>query len=190
MVVQRKLLTVDEFWHLLDLPENQERRLELVDGEIVEVSPKLGHGRKGSVIFLAMGKYLEDHPIGEIMFEVDFYIPDDPHNTRRPDISFLTNEHSEGLDEEEAVPLMPDLAIEIKSPSNYYTGKEGLREKAAYYLENGSRLVWLVDPDKQQVEVYALSRGVVTLTVKDMLDGGDVLPGFTLPVRDIFPASS
>lgn len=186
MVVQRKLFTVEEFWRLLALPENQEGHLELIDGEIVEVSPKLRHGRKGKVLFLALGKFLEAHPIGEIVFEVDFYLPDDPHNTRRPDIAFISNERLATLETDDEVPFMPDLAIEIKSPSNYYTGKEGLREKALYYLANGSRLVWLVDPDKGRIEVYALGQEVVTLTADDTLDGGDVLPGFRLKLRELF----
>ena len=61
-----------------------------------------------------------------------------------------------------------------------------MRRKAEYYLQNGSQLVWLVFPDNRQVEVYVPDADVVTLGETDTLDGGAVLPGFTLRVADIF----
>ncbi len=186
MVVQRKLFTVEEFRHFLDLPENSERRFELIDGEIVEMSPKLDHGLIASVIHGEIYLYLKHNPIGKAMFEVDHYLPADDYNTRRPDVSFITHERLQALSTHEEVPLMPDLAVEVKSPGNYYTGQAGLREKAQYYLNNGSRLVWLVDPLKQQVEVYAVGQVVTILTLTDSLDGGNVLPGFSLSLQAIF----
>jgi Uma2 family endonuclease len=78
---------------------------------------------------------------------------------------------------------MPDLAVEIKSPDD--TVKE-LREKAAYYLANGARLVWLIYPAKHMVEVYTPDGDVEILVEGDLLTGGDVLPGFSLPVAEVF----
>lgn len=121
------------------------------------------------------------------MFEVDHYLPQDQYNTRRPDVSFIRNDRLQALQVDKAVPLMPDLAVEVKSPSKYYTRHEGLREKAQYYLDQGSHLVWLVDPEKQLNEVYRASGETQILTIKDTLEGGEVLPGFALPVREIFP---
>ncbi|MBZ0292093.1 MAG: Uma2 family endonuclease [Anaerolineae bacterium] len=187
MVVRRKLFTVEEFRHFLDLPENADRRFELIDGEIVEMSPKLDHGLVASVIHGEIYLYLKQNPIGKAMFEVDHYLPQDKYNTRRPDVSFIGNDRLQALQGDRAVPLMPDLAVEVKSPSNYYTGHEGLREKAQYYLDQGSRLVWLVDPEKQQIEVYVPDGETRILTIEDTLEGGEVLPGFVLPVREIFP---
>jgi Uma2 family endonuclease len=184
-MTQQKLMMVDEFLYLITLPDYAERRLELIDGEVVEVSPKLNHGLNSSVIHGEVYIFLKDKPIGRVMFEVDHYLPDDKKNTRRPDVSYISNERLVPLDENDAVPLMPDLAVEVKSPSNYITGLEGLREKARYYLANGSRLVWLVYPDKRIVEVYTADSADI-LTEKDVLDGGDVLPGFKLPVKAIF----
>lgn len=83
---------------------------------------------------------------------------------------------------EGAVPQMPDLVVEIKSLNDV---ELKMRKKALYYLENGTRLVWLVFPRKKQIEVHT-AETIAILTVDDVLDGGDVLPGFTLPVRTIF----
>ena len=77
---------------------------------------------------------------------------------------------------------MPDLAVEVKSPDDSLSK---LREKAAYYLANGTLLAWLVYPKKRLVIVLTPDSEEI-LTEDDTLDGGDVLPGFTLPVRDIF----
>lgn len=186
MAVQKKLFTVDEFEHLLELPENENRRFELINGEIVEMSPKLNHGLIGSFIHGSLFVYLLSHPIGKAMFEVDHYVPEDDYNTRRPDVSFISNERMQALKRAANVPLMPDLAVEVKSPSNYYTGREGLRLKAEYYLTHGSRLVWLVDPETETIEVYRPDTSVETLHVGDILDGHDVLPGFTVSVKQIF----
>ncbi len=186
MAVQKKLFTVDEFDRLLELPENEDRRFELINGEIVEMSPKLNHGLIGSFIHGSIFVYLTSHPIGKAMFEVDHYVPEDAYNTRRPDVSFISHERMQNLKLTANVPLMPDLAVEVKSPSNYYTGSEGLRQKAEYYLAHGSRLVWIVDPETETIEVYEPDESPETLRIGDTLTGADVLPGFTVSVAQIF----
>lgn len=83
---------------------------------------------------------------------------------------------------------MPDLAIEIKSPDDSVTL---LRLKAAYYLANGARKVWLIFPEQRLVEVYRPDEDVLLLVDNelrhDVLEGRDILPGFTLPLQSIFP---
>ena len=78
---------------------------------------------------------------------------------------------------------MPDLAVEIKSPSD--SGRQ-MREKAEYYLANGARLVWLVYPQKRLIEAYSLDADVEILLEDDTLTGGDVLPGFASAVAEVF----
>ncbi len=78
---------------------------------------------------------------------------------------------------------MPDLAIEVKSPDDSY---KGMREKADYYLANGSQMVWLVMTEKQQVEVHRPG-GFEVVAIDGALDGGDVLPGLMIPLREVFP---
>lgn len=81
-----------------------------------------------------------------------------------------------------AIPTMPDLAIEIASPTD---SPLAMREKALYYLKYGSKLVWLLFPRQKQIEVHT-SESIHTLNLEDTLDGGNVLPGFSLPLKDIF----
>lgn len=74
-------------------------------------------------------------------------------------------------------------AFEIKSPKDTF---KGLRAKAEYDLANGARLVWLVYPDERLVEVFRLDADSRLLNEQQMLDGGDVLPGFQIAVKAIF----
>jgi len=183
MVVENKLYTVAEFEQFITLPENRDRSFELIDGEIVEKPmPTQVHGRIGGIINGEWYIYLKQNPIGFSEIEVRHRVPGDDHNSRQPDVSFFGDTVTPAV-AKGAVPRMPDIAVEIKSPDD--TFKE-LREKAAYYIANGTRIVWLVYPEQRLVEVYRPDADSQLLTERDTLDGGDVLPGFTLPVSTIF----
>jgi Uma2 family endonuclease len=82
-----------------------------------------------------------------------------------------------------AVPRMPDLAVEVKSPDDKF---KVMREKAEYYLANGTRIVWLIYPHERLVEVFRPNVDSEILNETHELNGGDVLPGFTLAIRDLF----
>ncbi len=77
---------------------------------------------------------------------------------------------------------MPDFAVKIKSPDD---SLKIMRAKARYYLSHGTRLVWLVNPEKRLVEVY-MPEDELILNETDTLSGEPVLPGFSLPVQNIF----
>lgn len=121
--------------------------------------------------------------------KVEYHLPSDDSNYLMPDLSFTRTERLLPIVEKGAVPQMPDLAIEIKSPDDKVNV---LRAKPAYYLANGSRMVWLIFPEQLLVEVYQPDADVVLLvdneTRHDVIDGGDVLPGFKLAVSAVFPA--
>ena len=178
MAVQLNLHTVAEFEHFCVLPDNRDRQFELIHGEIVEKAmPTEEHG----VIVLRLGArilaYVERIQSGRVGTEIGTRMPGDEHNARQPDISYFA-------DESRPLAQMPDLAVEVRSPDDSY---QALRAKADYYLANGTQAVWLIFPETQRVEVHR--RGHLdTLTAEDVLDGGSVMPGFSLPVRDIFPA--
>ena len=78
----------------------------------------------------------------------------------------------------------PRVAVEIRSESNTWPE---LREKASRYLEHGTRMVWLVDTDARSLELHRADASPQTLRGDDLIDGGAVLPGFRLPVSDLFP---
>ena len=81
------------------------------------------------------------------------------------------------------MPLAPDLAVEVLSPSDHLSDALA---KIAMYLEAGVRLVWLVDPGSRTVGIYRPDIGPIILQESDVLEGGDVLPSFQLSVADIF----
>ncbi|NWF69891.1 MAG: Uma2 family endonuclease [Chloroflexi bacterium] len=182
MAVEQRLYTVQEFEAFLARPENSERRFELIHGEIVEKMPIHEHG----VITLKFGSkiltFVEEHNLGHVGVEMRHRPADDPHNDRLPDIAF-TRDASKALVKKGAVLVMPDLVVAVQSPDDSW---RKLREKARFYLANGTRLVWLVFPQQRLVEVYTPD-DEYTVTENEVLDGLDVLPGFTLAVRDIFP---
>lgn len=181
MAIEKKLATYSEYERFAS--EHPHRRFALLHGEIIEVSPSRPHSRIASFLHGILFIFHQDYGKGELHIELRYKMPDDDYNALIPDISFI--EDPTGLPEDtQPVPRMPDFAIEVKSPDNSYQEQ---REKAAYYIANGSRLVWLVFPERRQVEIYRPDTPIVTLGIEDTLAGGDVLPGFSLPVRDIFP---
>jgi Uma2 family endonuclease len=183
-VPHRKRYTVEEFEAFADAPENADRLFELIDGEIVEKVPTELHAVIAARISGELYIYLKLNPsAGRIAVEPRHKMPNDAHNSRLPDVAFTSAERALPIVKRGSVPQMPDLAIEIKSPDDSYTR---MRKKAEYYLANGVRLVWLVFPEKQFVEVYRPDMDLDIKMLNETLDGADVLPGFTLAVKDIF----
>lgn len=172
--------TFEEFEEFADSEENCERLLELIDGEIVEKVPTQEHGMVAGNIYGPLWSHVKERKSGRVVMEVRHRMPDDQRNARIPDISYTSG--NKPVVKKGSVPELPDLAVEVKSPNDIL---KKMREKVRYYLANGTKLVWLVFPDKKVIEVYSADEELI-LTENDMLTGGDVLPGFTLAVRDIF----
>lgn len=180
MVHNTKHMTVEEFEAYIEQAENAGRLFELINGEMIEKVPTEEHG----VIVLRIGSALlifnDKHNLGIVTTEARHRLPDDDQNALLPDVSFRNA--TSPVVRRGAIPTMPDLAVEVQSPNQ---SDDDMAEKAAYYLAHGSRIVWLVFPAKRTIEVHQAGR-VATLTESDTVTGGDVLPGFSLPVRDIF----
>jgi Uma2 family endonuclease len=183
MVTREELMTVETFEGFLDRPENTDRHFELIHGEIVEKVPTELHGLIVFRLSGALFVYFSANPIGRCGVEVRYRVPGDAHNFRQPDLS-VTLDLSTPPVTQGAVLRMPDLAVEVKSPNDTFTA---MREKAAYYIANGTRLVWLIYPEKQLIEAARRDADLDFFTIDDTLTGDDLLPGFTLPVRTIFP---
>ena len=181
MVFQDRTYTRSEYEAISE--RYPDKRLELINGEIVEKMPIQLHAFIVHMLSGFLFVFLQKNPIGYALVEARYSLPDDADNDRIPDLSFISKGKGP-LVETGAAPYMPDLAIEVQSPGQ---SDRFMADKAASYLAHGSRMVWLVYPDKRLVEILTLTDRQL-LTASDNLEGGDVLPGFKLLVKDIFPA--
>ncbi len=189
MALQRpREYTIDEFEAFISQPENADRWFELIDGEIVEKIPTEEHGIIIATLSGAIYKYMTVYGSGRLAISAAYKLPENDVFALMPDLSFTSAERALPITCRGAVPQMPDLAIEVKSPDDNFNT---LRAKAAFYLTNGSRMVWLVYPEQRLVEVYRPDVDIVLLVDyeerHDVLEGGDVLSSFELPLNKIFP---
>jgi Uma2 family endonuclease len=168
---------------LFEMPDDG-FRYELVKGELRKMSP--AGCEHGAVVFNLTG-LLAPHirNIGQgFGAETGFKIASDPDTVRAPDVSFVRRERIP----EAGIPknfweIAPDLAVEVVSPGDTY---DEVDEKVNDWLDAGTRAVWVVNPRKRLVSVYRSVKDVTILTEEDLLDGGDVLPGFSCKVSEIF----
>jgi Uma2 family endonuclease len=181
MAVDKQVYTLDEYHSIIDLPENRDRIFELIDGELVEKMPSFTPSRIALRIGYHFSSYLDENDTGYVTGADGGYIMPDG-DVLIPDIGFISKTRLTEEPTREA-PVPPDLAVEVKSPTDR---KRAMRKKAERYLDAGTRIVWLVFPDDQVVEVYTPDEDVKTVGIDGGLDGGDLLPGFSLPVREIF----
>lgn len=162
----------------------EKRLLELIDGTLVEKA--VGHysARVGGIVYHLLENFLEVNDLG-IGYPADALLRILPDQIRLPDVSFVswTKLPNRELPEGEIASLIPDLAVEVLSPSN--TRREMERKRKDYFA-GGVRLVWQIDPDTKTAEVYTAPDTFIAVPADGELDGGDVLPGFTLAVKEIF----
>jgi len=184
MVLREKLVTVDQFWDFITRPENADCKFELINGEIVEDMPTEEHGSVTTELITFLNVFVKQHKLGRVVNEISYRNPADVYNNRIPDISFTRAERLKPLVTQGASTQMPDLAIEVKSSGN---SRKSLQEKAVYFIQNGVLLVWIVYPQERMVEVYRPGQPMETLDIDDSLDGENVLPGFKLPLHEVFP---
>lgn len=170
---------------IVALEAPRKRICELIDGVLVEKTSGLRESVLTVHLATFLGTFMRPDNLG-VLTGPDGTIALWPGRVRIPDISFYSWDRLPGrrLPEESLPTLAPDLAVEILSRSN--TPQEMLLKRQDYFRV-GVRLVWEVDPEKRTVAVYtAPETPPATLTEADTLVGGSVLPGFTLPLRDLF----
>ncbi|MBX3066034.1 MAG: Uma2 family endonuclease [Anaerolineae bacterium] len=186
MVLREKLYTVAEFLAYIDQPEFEGRRLELHEGVIVEMPPssKKNVRLEGWIITL-LNNFVVPKDLG-VVTTPDGGFKIDERNYLQPDVGFISHERSGGMEGVE-FPVVPDLAIEVISPSE---SAYSVVSKARTYLVNGSKVVWAFYPEERAVDEFRLADDgglrVNSFSVDDMLTAEDVLPGFSLSLREVF----
>jgi Uma2 family endonuclease len=167
----------------------QEKRLcELIDGVLVEKTVGYYEAYIAATLIRLLGNFVVEHDLG-IIAGADGMLRLAPGLVRIPDVSFISWDKLPGRRlPRQAIPdLLPDLVVEVLSESN--TPREMAR-KLDEYFALGVRLVWLIDPSREMIEVYTARHQSWTLDTSAILEGGEVLPGFILPVRALFPEST
>ena len=168
--------TMDDYLALVE--HNPDTHFEFnAAGDVIVMAPVAEHGYTQSMVGARLTQWLWTGPLpgyhagSEIAFDFGDW-------RCQPDVCV---HDARGKVFPREAPL---LAVEIRSDSN--TWRE-LRAKAARYLQHGTRMVWLVDADERTLELHAPDAPPQTLRGDDIIDGGAVLPGFRLPVSDLFP---
>jgi Uma2 family endonuclease len=182
MTTTERLMTADE---LLRRPDDG-FRYALVRGELRRMSPAgHQHGRLGFNMTLSLGQYVRAHDLGTLYAaETGFRIAADPDTVLAPDAAFVRRERVEAVGDSSGYwPGAPDLAVEIVSRHDLYTEVE---EKVGAWLAAGTRLVIVVNPRQRRVTVYRSLHDIAILTEDDTLDGGEIVPGWRMPVREVF----
>ncbi len=174
--------TVEELYALPD----DGRLYELESGCIVsEPLPGGRHGRIAAAIGAALIADVRANKLGVVFTnDTGYVLARNPDTIRGPDVSFVARERFEKAgDVTTAFPGPPDLAIEVVSPAVH---PADMHAKVADYLAAGTRLVWLVDPERQQVTTYRSLLAPRFLEADAELDGEDVVPGFRVRVSELF----
>ena len=148
------------------------------------------HGRLASKLSCVIGNFVKEHDLGEVTVETGYHPPENRQTLLSPDVAFLRKACVPDPFPEKYIPLIPDLAIEIVSPSD---SLKQVRHKASIYLQNGTSLVWIVLPHEKGVDVCRSVTGqrldIEFIGQDGTLSGEDVLQDFRLSLSFLFPVS-
>lgn len=180
-VEQRAPMTAEE---LLTMPDDGMRH-ELVRGELTTMAPAgWEHGVVSARVVELLSSFVRAKGLGVVLTtDTGFTIEREPDTVRAPDAAFVRADRVPAPEDRRGfAELAPDLVVEVVSPNDRWTE---VTDKALMWLDAGVRLVWVVDPAKRLVVVHR-ERGDDRLRGDAVLDGEDVLPGFRLPLADLF----
>ncbi len=176
---KQKLITADE---LLMIPEDG-NRYELIRGVLIQkMPPGNPHGYVVIWTSVEFGNYVRANNYGSVRAEIGYKLESDPDTVRAPDVSWIApgriTESIPGYPE-----LVPDLAVEVKSPDN---SNPEMAAKSRMWLSYGSQIALVLNPENTTAIIYRPNSEPVTLSEDDSLDLGELLPGFTCPVWRLF----
>jgi Uma2 family endonuclease len=181
MSVTTRLFTAEDLAALGD-----DSHVELVRGELRQkVATKLRHGKVGGRFQTHLGIYALNVLPGEVIHgETGFLLEDDPDSVVMPDVTFIRRDRMPPDSElDRFAPVAPDVALEVLSPSNT---RQEIDEKLAIFRAAGAALIWIADPVTKTIGAYSPAGLLRVYGLGDDLDGGDVLPGFLVPVAAFF----
>jgi Uma2 family endonuclease len=176
------LVTADDLLQSTEL----RGRHELIEGRLVEVPPAgYEHGNRAAVMIYFLVDYARSTRRGRVQTsETGYRTRQDERTVRAPDASFMpftkvpAEQKPQGY-----LDIPPDVVVEVISP---YDSAEEVEQKTQEWLNFGVLMVVNVYPVSQRIHVFRTDASPVILTIDNTLDGGDVLPGFSVPIRQLF----
>lgn len=164
---------------------------EIVNGQRVDLPPTSAYATwLASHLHGRLGPYAEDKGLGTSVIEMLFVLDTEHDLRRRPDVAFVSTARWP-LDR--ALPMtgdwnvVPDLAVEVISPNDVF---QDVLARVREYFYYGVQVVWVIAPEEQQVYVYDAPTHVRILTVQDDLTGDEVIPGFRMPIGQLFQSAA
>lgn len=141
------------------------------------------HGDIGVLLAAALSRFVRKHRLGKVCGgDTGFYIERNPDTVRAPDVAFVRKERIAGRILA-FFPGAPDLAVEIISPTDR---RRDVEAKTQMWLDTGCEVVWVVDPPRQTITIHSKTEAPRTLQINDTIDCPTLLPGFTLPLCEVF----
>jgi Uma2 family endonuclease len=169
---------------VVHIRDHEKRLFELVDGILVEKAM----GTKESMIAMTIGseirQHMKTHPLG-VVLGADGMLKLKRRLVRMPDVSFISWDRlpDKVIPKDAVWKVPPDLAVEVLSEGNT---KDEIKRKLREYFKAGTTLAWVVDPESESVRVYISPTKPTKCVRGDTLDGGKVIPGFTMTVDAVF----
>src|SRR6266567_1779968 len=176
----KTITTADE---LEQLPDDDSVQIELDEGELITMPPAgEEHGDYGNQIGFVLTRYVREHKLGKVYSaDTGFRLSGD--TVRAPDVAFVRRERVESIRSKGFAKGAPDLAVEIFSPSD---NVRQLMRKVKQYFAAGCHTVWIVYPERREINVLDASGADRLLTVADTIEAPELLPGFSVPVSEFF----
>ena len=182
-------ISADEFWDMSNSPDYADIYGELIEGRVIEMPrPKQVHAYVATQIGVALANHVTSNDLGIVYASEMGYVlarrPSGRDTVRGIDVSFISGERMPDTRAADWVEGAPDLAVEVLSPSNTVSD---INLKIRQLLNAGARAVWIVDPKTRSVQAHS-AQDIRGYKEGDTLSGGDILPGFSIKLADIFPA--
>ena len=168
---------------VIEIEAREKRLCELIDGVLVEKTVGFDESLVAAALSRHLGNFVEAGNLG-LVAGSDGMIRLLPDQVRIPDVGYFSRQSLPKKRSREPIPaIIPDLAVEILSKGN---SKGEMDRKLREYFQAGVRLVWLIDPRTRTARVFTSPKEMRRLKEDESLDGGDVLPGFVLPLCRLF----
>lgn len=180
MVLSETTYTPDEFETFIRQPEHGDTHFELIEGRIYPVVSSNRSSRIALFLGAKIVAFVHDRQLGWVTGADGGYLV--AGQRLIPDVAFVSNTRQPEPSDAAYNPVSPDLAVEVLSPSDVAAT---VRLKISKYMQAGTT-VWLIDPATESIEIYTPEPDSYQLSNQDTLTGGAVLPGFELPVADLF----